>query len=354
MQCPVCDKSLVTITHNDIKIEWCSTCNGVWFDINELSKYLNNKANSEWQNTVLDEIKVNSNHDIGIDGGGFCPKCNQAVEQIRITNLNINILKCIGCKGVWVRRSHLKPLAQWYLLATSSQRLQLHDYQTNTWNVETDAPLGASMLGLIEDDNPTRRFPYTTVSLIIINTMIFIFSFFLLENDKFLLMVPSSLFSAPVTHIYSVFTSMFMHANIFHLIGNMYFLWVFGDNIEDRLGSIKYLSVYLMCGVIAAFSHALFTNSPDVPTLGASGAVSGILGAYLLLYPKARVSTFSLVYFRTIKFTAPVWFYLGVWFFGQQLLNVALDSLGVAWYAHIGGFIFGYLILLLLKSLRWL
>ncbi len=143
-----------------------------------------------------------------------------------------------------------------------------------------------------------------------------------------------------------------MHANIFHLIGNMYFLWVFGDNIEDRIGPLKYMLLYLTCGIVANFSHALATNNPEIPALGASGAVSGILGAYLLLYPKARVSIFTLLWFQPHTFTFPVWFYLGVWFFGQQWLNIAMDTSGVAWYAHIGGFIFGFLTLLLMKKLR--
>ncbi|MBI5675703.1 MAG: rhomboid family intramembrane serine protease [Nitrospirae bacterium] len=346
---------MVTINTHGIEIESCSECDGAWFDRNELPQYLSNKADSDWHNVLLNEKQLKTNNDFGFNGGGFCPKCNQAVEQISIPDLKIKILKCVGCMGVWIRRCHLQPLTQWYITATPSQKLQLKDYddQADTWEIEEDAPLGASLLGLIKDDNPTRSFPYTTASLIIINTLIFIYCLYLKDNT-FLLMVPASLLSSPLTNIHTVFTSMFMHANIFHLIGNMYYLWVFGDNVEDRLGPIKYLSVYLFCGVIADFTHALVTDRPDLPTLGASGAISGILGGYLLLYPKARISAFSLVYFRSIRFTSPAWLYLGVWFFGQQWLNAALGSCGVAWYAHIGGFISGFLILLLLKSLRWL
>ena len=144
-------------------------------------------------------------------------------------------------------------------------------------------------------------------------------------------------------NLYTLFTSMFLHIDIFHIGGNMLFLYVFGDNVEDAFGHLSYLLFYFICGLVADFIHILsITNSADllIPTLGASGAISGVMGAYILLYPRAHIETLILAFFITVV-SIPALFFIGFWFL-LQLLYTRLDLSGnVAYWAHIGGFILG-------------
>ena len=146
-------------------------------------------------------------------------------------------------------------------------------------------------------------------------------------------------------------TSMFLHGGILHIAGNMLYLWIFGNNVEDSMGRIRFIFFYLLCGIFAAYSHALANVSSTVPMIGASGAISGILGAYLMLYPRARVLTLVAfgLYVRTVEI--PAMFVLGFWFVLQSLNAVisAGTGAGVAWYAHIGGFLAGIALIGLFK-----
>lgn len=216
----------------------------------------------------------------------------------------------------------------------------------------------------LKDINPTERFPLITVLLIIVNVGVFLYQIMLgterLEGfvNSFAL-VPARLFAGdlaggPVPAWLTIFTSMFLHGGIMHIAGNMLYLWIFGNNIEDSMGRIRFIVFYLLCGLAAAYGHAAATPTSSIPMIGASGAVSGVLGAYLLLFPKARVLTavaFGL-YIRTIE--APAIMVLGFWFI-LQFLNAALSSGvggGVAWYAHIWGFVAGMLLIGLFKRKR--
>jgi len=141
----------------------------------------------------------------------------------------------------------------------------------------------------------------------------------------------------------SLFTSMFLHGDLFHLIFNMLFLWVFGDNIEDRLGKIRFLLFYLTCGVGAALAHIVFNPDSLVPMIGASGAISGVMGAYVLLFPRNRVVAILPIFFFIQLVELPAYVYLGIWFL-IQLLSVGSGS-GVAFLAHIGGFALGFVLI---------
>jgi membrane associated rhomboid family serine protease len=140
------------------------------------------------------------------------------------------------------------------------------------------------------------------------------------------------------------FTSMFMHHGFLHIVGNMLFLWIFGDNVEDYFGHIPYLLFYFVCGIGSGLTHILFNFHSTVPALGASGAISGVMGAYILLYPRARVLTLVFIFFIPI----PAFIILGYWFFLQFAAGLstvgAIATGGVAWWAHIGGFLLGMLI----------
>jgi membrane associated rhomboid family serine protease len=197
----------------------------------------------------------------------------------------------------------------------------------------------------LRDDNPTRRFPYLTVALIAVNTAIFLYSLtsprgfqgFILEYGA----IPGAISSlaAPLT----LLTSMFLHGSVLHLAGNMLYLWIFGNNIEDVLGPARFILFYLASGLAAGLIQVAVNPASNVPMIGASGAVAGILGAYWVLFPRARVNTLVFLIFFIQVIPIPASIVLGLWFL-MQLLNVGMGG-GVAWFAHIGGFLTGALLI---------
>lgn len=208
-----------------------------------------------------------------------------------------------------------------------------------------------------KDDNPTRTFPFITITFIALNIIVFLLQFTSSTDPRDLVyfygaiphfMLTSST-TQPIKPLETVFTSMFMHGGLLHLGTNMLFLWIFGNNIEDQLGHVKFIIFYLLCGVLAAYSHALSAPSSMIPMIGASGAVSGVLGAYLLLFPKARVHTLIFLGFFIQVIRLPAVFVIGFWVVIQFINGVisqgAASHGGVAWFAHIGGFIAGIILI---------
>ncbi len=206
-----------------------------------------------------------------------------------------------------------------------------------------------------KDDNPTRRFPVLTLILIFLNIVVFVLSLTHPAGLQQILYrygaIPRSILTfkthQPLPAPLTVFTSMFLHGGLFHIAGNMLYLWIFGNNIEDRLGRIRFILFYLSSGVVAAYAHALSSPSSTIPMVGASGAIAGILGAYLLLYPTAKVHTLIFFGFFVQIVRIPAVAVIGLWGLIQVLNGIMSKGLmvqsGVAWFAHIGGFIFGLL-----------
>ena len=206
-----------------------------------------------------------------------------------------------------------------------------------------------------KDDNPTRHFPLMTITLIALNTAIFVVQILLpLDYRKVVFAfgaIPHFLLTfqtvQPIHPVFTVFTSMFMHGGLLHLGTNMLFLWIFGNNIEDELGYTRFIIFYFLCGFTAVYAHAFSNPLSTIPMIGASGAVSGILGAYLLLFPRARVHTLIFLGFFVQVVRLPAVLVIGFWIV-LQLINGLLSrgaatNSGVAWFAHIGGFIAGLL-----------
>ena len=202
----------------------------------------------------------------------------------------------------------------------------------------------------IRDHNPSERTPYVTYVLIAANILVFLATLPAFADDRVLMalfhdwaLVPADVTSGGSWH--GLVTSMFLHGGFMHLLGNMLFLWIFGDNLEDAFGHVGFLLFYLASGVGAGLAHVYAAPMSPIPTVGASGAIAGVLGGYLLLYPKARVDVILIfiVFFKV--FTVRAWLMLGLWF-GLQLFNGAAvdpDGGGVAYWAHAGGFAFGFL-----------
>jgi len=206
-----------------------------------------------------------------------------------------------------------------------------------------------------KDDNPTYRLPYVTIGIIISNILIFLLEIisppgmektvyaygavpqYILTFEKF----------QPIHPALTVFTAMFMHGGVFHLGGNMLYLWIFGNNIEDKLGHLRFIIFYIFCGITAAYSHALIDPHSLTPMIGASGAISGILGAYLLLFPRTGVYTLIFLGFFVQVVKIPALIVIGFWAIVQFINGLVSTGLvkqgGVAWFAHIGGFLTGLL-----------
>lgn len=214
----------------------------------------------------------------------------------------------------------------------------------------------------LRDSNPTERFPLVTVLLIVVNGIVFLYELSLGEKGAQAMLgafalVPARLASGnlPVPGTVpvgvTVLTSMFLHGGFLHVIGNMLYLWIFGNNVEDAMGRLRFAVFYLLCGTAAAMGHAFLNLRSTVPMIGASGAVSGVLGAYLLLYPRARVLTLFILGFFVRLIEVPALVVLGFWFV-LQFLNALIASGaggGVAWYAHLGGFAAGMVLVGLFK-----
>ncbi len=211
----------------------------------------------------------------------------------------------------------------------------------------------------IRDEIKTHRTPIVNYILILINVLVFLWMDFFgghgTESYLQFALVPMEISKGlDLGDVRNIFASMFMHASWLHLLSNMLYLWIFGDNIEDRLGHVGYLLFYLGGGVVAAGAHYLSNPASVVPTVGASGAIAAVLGAYLVLYPHSRVYTFIPLGFFARLTLVPAVLVLGMWFVMQLFSGVAslgaLDQGGTAYWAHIGGFIFGLLVGILLKK----
>jgi membrane associated rhomboid family serine protease len=197
----------------------------------------------------------------------------------------------------------------------------------------------------IRDHNPSNRTPIITYLLIAANILVYLVGLSDQASQNALIrdwaLFPSDVANGVAVH--TLLTSTFLHAGVLHLGGNMLFLWVFGDNMEDSLGHFRFLLFYLACGIGAGLAHVIVLPFSDIPTVGASGSIAGVLGGYLLLYPKARVDVvfFFLVFFKVIPI--PAWITLGGWFALQVFSGTTAASSGggVAYWAHIGGFVFG-------------
>jgi len=213
----------------------------------------------------------------------------------------------------------------------------------------------------IRDLNPRKSTPFVNYALIGLNLAAFVWELSLgprlpqvLEQVAFVpsrFWIPGSWFVDSA----AILVSMFLHGGLFHLGSNMLYLWIFGDNVEDRLGHGRYAVFYVACGIVATWSHALFNTGSELPSIGASGAIAGVLGAYLLLFPRARVMTFIPFGFLLVLRELPAILVLGLWFVLQLFTGAASLGLpegagGVAWFAHIGGFVAG---LLLVNPFAW-
>jgi membrane associated rhomboid family serine protease len=215
-----------------------------------------------------------------------------------------------------------------------------------------------------KDDNPANTFPFVTIGLIGLNVLVFLLQLLSDVDGKRIVYafgaIPHNIVSfestQPIHPLLTLFTSMFMHGGVFHIFGNMLYLWIFGNNIEDRLGHFRFILFYLFCGIAATLSHTMIAVDSDVPMIGASGAISGVLGAYILLFPMARIHTIIFLGFFVQSVQIPALIVIGFWAIIQIVNGLIMQGMasqgGIAWFAHAGGFLAGLITIKLWQPRR--
>jgi membrane associated rhomboid family serine protease len=356
--CPKCLSDMSAIDHQGVTIDVCPGCRGIWLDPGELAFLL---GADEDLPTTPETMGTGTRY---LETSTYiCPRCQGGFDTFEYApGTNLFIDRCKSCSGIYLDAGELKKIREingrQRILGLntpneSQQRLREVMKAESSRHAEQSRPhisssgTGSSagvyffqlLTGLpVEVDARRLRFPLLTLLLIVFNVAAFLYQVTAVgENMAFYgryAFVPSLFFKGEGS--VGLLTSMFLHGGWLHLLGNMYFLWIFGDNVEDRLNRGVFVVFYLLCGMAASLMHGALTDTPYIPTLGASGAISGVMGAYLVLYPRRRM--YQVFWF--MQFKVSVAFYLLFWL-GLQILFSSLGGGGVAWFAHIGGFLVG-------------
>jgi membrane associated rhomboid family serine protease len=327
----------------NVEVDMCPHCMGTWFDARELSR--------------ASGLKVAETM-AGAAGGRAhrtdyrCPACAIPLMEREIEpGTGIHIDQCIQCAGIFLDRDEFSRIKEHYesvgapTVRRRTSRPPRRPTRAPEWDIDEDgtgAVLFQWLSGLpIEIGMATAKFPWVTVGLIVVNTAVLIATMIggLEQWIHALGMVPAEIMGGE--RLWTLFTSMFTHAGPIHLAGNMYFLYVAGDNLEERLGWWRYLLLYLLFGVVADVAYIAGDPDSHVVSVGASGAIAGVMGAYVVLWPRAvfLVRIFWFFWYH-IKLHIPVWVYFALWLAFQSLCALA-DVPGIAWWAHIGGFACG-------------
>ncbi|RLB58072.1 MAG: hypothetical protein DRI34_05985 [Deltaproteobacteria bacterium] len=361
--CPKCLSDMSEVEHQGVTVDVCQGCRGIWLDAGELAELRG----------AEEDLPVNPDT---IEAGDrylqattyICPRCEGSFETFEYApGSDLYIDRCTNCKGIFLDHGELQKIRALSAPARRTLSLEQETEQQRRLRqmmrrmrqqeklAEDRPPLPEGqrsfrrsgggvylfqlLTGLpVEVENPRRRFPWVTLVLLMANVLVFLLQLGMLSLSSREMLrwafLPGDFLAG--RHLETLFTSMFMHGGFLHLAGNMYFLWLFGDNVEDRLPRGVYLAFYLACGLAASLVHALLTSQPYIPTVGASGAISGIMGAYLVLHPRRKM--YQVIWF--VQFKVSVAFYLLFWL-GLQIVMSAAGLGGVAWFAHIGGFVVG-------------
>lgn len=330
MRCPRCTFPLRPWVYEDVEVDHCDRCHGTFLDRGETSILFGPDVEPEawkdaWPTTDLGPTRL------------ACPKDRHVLEghAVAFEAAKVEVDTCPHCQGLW-------------LDANEAHQLKdiIEDAQAKAARARSglDKPgAGAYLMQIftgfpVEAWNPVRNRPVLVLGLIALLSAIFIlqvaFKDAMNADPGLLMLVPAEVLRGE--HLWTILTSGFLHGGIAHLLGNLYFLYVFGDNVEDSLGKGRFLAVYFAAMLAGALLHAAVNAGSEMPMLGASGAISGIMGAYVVLFPKVRVYVVILF----IRFSVGVTWYIGFWIL-LQVGMAALGEGGVAWFAHIGGFVAG-------------
>jgi hypothetical protein len=362
MYCPVCKALLTEREVEGVGIHFCAKCRGLLCSRESFRQYVSVLRESEleqlstaelFDRKALPEVLIPAE-------GKMCPGCGQAMEQFNYAyDSNIILDRCAKCGLIWADRGEIVKVAQYVRGNPAIDRFgqALADRETERAKYQRMAERGREIragglmpmpfwIGLLplSDEEETRTIPVATVLLILVNTVVFFLLPPSMDTFESLGFIPDLFFAGRELH--RIVTHQFLHGGLLHLFGNMLFLWIFGDNVEDRFGKVGFPLVYLFLGGVAAVSHAIMTTHTFLPCVGASGAISGVMGSYFVLFPVAMVRAVI----GNWMVPVPAFLFLAVWF----LLQLAFSSLesSIAYFAHIGGFIMGLVVALGYKALR--
>ena len=367
MHCPACGDVLRRVGYQALVLDQCPRCRGVWYDVNELGAFLERYLAD---NPDLPPARLTLNQDAGAiapagEAGRACPRCDFPLEKYNYGyDSGIILDRCHACEGVWADADEVQRLAQYVkghpkldrlAAAMATHTREAEDFRHDV-QVAPEAIL-YSWFGLAipyADDTPKKRIPIFTYALLFANVLVMLWLYYAVYDWSEVYntygMVPANVVAGRDRG--TLITCMFLHGDLGHLVGNMLFLWIFSDNVEDRLGHLLFLVFYLATGIVASLTFLLFHSSSTTPVIGASGAISGVVGAYAIFFPQARLRLLTAVPPYT-SVTIPATWYVLAWFVFQLLyMFVELHgSVGVAFSAHVGGFMSGVVIAILYKAI---
>ena len=339
LTCPRCSFRPLSVTKvGNVEVDHCRRCGGSFLESGEIEQVFGGAVSPE-------SLAASGDGQVIGPSRMPCPHHGVGMTALRVdlAGQTVVIDICPQGNGVWLDARegsalHALRAQQRELREANPKKPGIRAY---LFQLLTTMPL--------EVWNPTRRKPVATWTLIGVLIAVFVGQVIgMASGDGFgdpitnnLALVPEGMMARPWT----LLTYAFLHGSVLHLLGNLYFLWLFGDNIEDEVGRSRYLFIAAVTGIIGGLAHALMAGMPDVPLVGASGAIAGLMGAYLVLFP--RVKVWMVILF--IRFRMSVWIYLAVWI-GLQVLNLFLAESLVAWWAHIGGFASGMVFGLMIRK----
>jgi membrane associated rhomboid family serine protease/Zn-finger nucleic acid-binding protein len=371
MQCPVCNNLLHKLTIEGISSDSCSLCGSIWFtsgsDFAAAAKRCARKSNRPLEDSIKSRINTEVKKSNAVDFSLNCPQCHIPMQTINYADdSGIFINRCHSCTGIWTSNTEFKKITSYLKdnplmdkvgteLAHEVRKIESNkefalelgkianvDF-SSVRNIYTN-PLRAVVYGIPLWHRNLQSIPLISIFLIVSCIAIYIFQISAVPNIEkyfsFFGFIPATPISV------GLLTSIFMHANWFHLLGNMLFLWIFGPPIEEKLGRINFILYYFICGLCGNFVYLIMHSGSQEPAIGASGAISGVIGTCLVLEPRGTIMT-------TLD-EVPVWLYAVVFFLIQFgyffLLFITETHTQIGYDAHIGGFIGGVIIALILKN----
>jgi len=367
MKCPECDSALKQKTYHEIVVDACPACRGIWFDRSELVEFIHLflEDHQDLPNSTIQLGKTITSIDRLDEPCRCCPRCGQPLKKVNYAyDSNIIVDKCLVCDGIWVDRPEVKQLAVYTKGNPKLDKLGVSvaehvTEQQDLRDMTEAAQVLAGSVGVwlflpkiilpLKDDTRRRTVPGITLAIMLTNLAVLLWMYYSWADFSAVFstygFVPKRIMAGE--GFFTFFSAMFLHAGVLHLAGNSLFLWIFGDNVEDAFGHVLFTGFYLACGVCASLAFLLLHADSNIPGLGASGAIGGVMGAYFVLYPQARVKTFVICTVLKI----PAYAYLGLWFLCQLLyagVYGAQERIGFS--AHIGGFAAGIVLALLHKA----
>ncbi len=328
LRCPDCRSHLMKpFIFKNIEVDKCAICSGLWFEKNELEKVISS------YDTIHNPSIIEN---LGLFRGRIskeCPECKVQMNQYDIAwESNESITVCKQCAGLWMDSARIEHLQAFYEAPSVLKE------------IEKKTTLGHWIFQFIlslpvEFNLKPKKTPYVTISLIVINSLI-MFTFLIMEQSQYYIdlwgLLPSS--DRDIVFFINLFSYQFLHGGLFHLMGNMYLLYILGNNTEDVLGHVHFTLFYLLTGALAGVAQTIFTPTMNIPLVGASGAIAGVMACYMVIFRKARLTFMFIVWQKKLSVR---WYFL-IWVI-INVVSIFISELQVAWYAHLSGFMAGLL-----------